>query len=125
MLPSTASLAAEGPQDSSGPQVQAEICPGLLGDLLVLDEKAGLLVFSAPVSSFVQCRFDADRHCCLPVVMKPQTGEKSQQEWRREWPSPPRTTAWSQQLCHSQASVLIQGLFLPPPANQPLINIPI
>lgn len=88
MLPSTASLAAEGPQDSSGPQVQAEIRPGLLGDLLVLDEKAGLLVFSALVSSYVQCRFDADRHSCLLVVMKPQTGEKSHKNDGENGPHP-------------------------------------
>lgn len=46
--PSQPSLAAGGLRDSSGQQVSADILPGLLGDLLLLDEKAGVLVFSVP-----------------------------------------------------------------------------
>ena len=108
-------------RDSCGQQVQAEISPSLLGNFLLLDEKAELWVVFLPLSCHVQCRFDTDRHSRFLVVMKPQTGGRGDRNGPYHIGPQPGVSS-----CLTVRQVSSSRIcFSPTPANQPLINIPL
>lgn len=95
------------PRDTCGQRVQAETHPSLLRDLPFSDGKAGCC-WCVP-SPFLPSR-SADlmlTDTAFSFCRKATDRRGKSREWQREWPSPYRTMAWSQQLHNHQASVFV------------------